>query len=85
MLSDFQRESQSQHIDYTLVESEVVNRYLEQCRKYDGNGSPNGIRKEMYQQDKSVTLFDPSALTMPVLVIGGANDGYISLKQIYLI
>lgn len=73
-ISDFQKESQNGNVNFNIVESAVVNQYLIQSRKYDGSGSPNGIRKEISQP---TALFDPKALNVPVLVIVGTKDGYI--------
>lgn len=77
-LSDFQKESQSNQVNFNIAESAVVNQYLIQSQKYDGSGSPNGIRKELAQP---VALFDPKALDIPVLVIVGTNDHYIDRKN----
>ncbi len=54
--------------------------YLTQCHKYDAKGSANGCRKDLFQA-KNISLFDPKALTVPVLIIGGTNDPYIDWKN----
>lgn len=79
-LSDFQINSQTKQIIASIAESPVVQQYLAQCRQYDGMGSVNGCRKDLFQPSQ-ITLFDPKALTMPVLIIAGTNDPYVNWQH----
>lgn len=79
-LSDFQHDNQTKQIISSIAEPQVIQQYLTQCHKYDIKGSANGCRKDLFQA-KNISLFDPKALTMPVLIIGGTNDPYIDWKN----
>ncbi|MCE3268084.1 MAG: putative hydrolase [Burkholderiales bacterium] len=79
-LSDFQRDNQTKQIISTIAESGVIKQYLASTWQYDGNGSANGCRKDLFQL-KNIALFDPKALTMPVLAIAGTNDPYVNWKN----
>jgi pimeloyl-ACP methyl ester carboxylesterase len=79
-LSDFQKDAHTQQIITAIAESAVVNQYLAQCRQYDGAGSVNGCRKDLFESS-SVTLFDPRAITMPTLLVAGTKDPYINWES----
>jgi len=79
-LNDFPKVTGTNNIDFNQVEKSVVDTYLKQSQDIDGAGSPNGGRRDL-SQDRSVPLFNPSRLTMPVLIIGGSADPYLNWKQ----
>jgi pimeloyl-ACP methyl ester carboxylesterase len=79
VMDDFQKDINGK-IDFTVTEPGVVKTYLAQCSKYDKNGSPNGGRK-YDNQPKTVNLFSPQLLTMPVLLLGGSTDPIINYSK----
>jgi len=77
---DFPKIAGTDQVDFNKIDKRVVNTYLQEVQAVDGAGSPNGGRKDL-SQDRSVALFDPTRLTMPVLVIGGTDDPYIDWNK----
>ena len=78
--SDFQTDSDG-NIDETIVEPAVVEYFCSSCWKYDGNGSPNGPRRDICV-DKSVELIDMSQIEVPTLLIYGDADPYLNYELI---
>lgn len=73
---DFQKIPGKNIIDPTITDKRLFNLYKKQCEFFDGLGSPNGTRRDLFQSG-SVELFNPSQLSMPVLLIAGTNDPYV--------
>lgn len=78
--SDFQTKSDGT-IDETIVEPTVVEYFCSSCWKYDGEGSPNGPRRDICV-DESVTLIDMSKIEIPTLLIYGDADPYLNYELI---
>jgi pimeloyl-ACP methyl ester carboxylesterase len=75
--SDFQR-SPAGAYNSELVDSDLMTAYFRQVYKYDAKGSPNGGRKDLFQE-KTKELIPYKKLTVPVLFIAGDHDPYVSL------
>jgi pimeloyl-ACP methyl ester carboxylesterase len=78
--ADFQR-TLGGEISDTIVDPSVAAIFLSNCWRYDGNGSPNGGRRELTGKDQG-RLIPVSQLTMPVLFIGGTKDPYLNWQAI---
>lgn len=64
-------------IDYRITEPDVVNAFQSNCWRYDKDSSPNGGRRDLLvAPDKR--LIPTDKLTMPVLIIAGSKDDYVS-------
>ncbi|MBQ7593480.1 MAG: alpha/beta hydrolase [Synergistaceae bacterium] len=73
---DFQVNSDGS-INYDIVEPEVVNAFQSNCWRYDRDSSPNGGRRDLLvAPDKR--LIPTAGLKMPVLLIAGSKDDYVS-------
>lgn len=75
-ISDFQKNAEGE-IDYNIVEKEVALTYISNCWKYDGKGSPAGVRQEIFSGVDSVMINAENLGTVPTFVIYGENDGYM--------
>ncbi len=76
---DFQRNKAGQ-IDSTLAKPDLLDTYLKQVKKFDGKGSPNGSRRDLFQP-KTVQLIPYQRLTVPTLFIAGTHDPYVSTPK----
>ncbi len=64
-------------INYKITEPAVVNAFQSNCWRYDKDSSPNGGRRDLLvAPDKR--LIPTAKLTMPVLLIAGSKDEYVS-------
>lgn len=72
---DFQKTEDGQ-IDYDKVDKAVASLFLANCWRYDGEGSPNGGRRDLMQGQDTV-LFDTTKLPMSVMLVGGDIDPYL--------
>lgn len=64
-------------INYDITEPEVVSTFQSNCWRYDKESSPNGGRRDLLvSQEKR--LIPTEKLTMPVLIIAGSKDDYVS-------
>lgn len=79
-VSDFQVNSDGE-IDEKIVDPSIVEYFGSSCWKYDGEGSPNGPRRDICV-DKSVTLIDMSKIGVQTLVIYGDADPYLNYELI---
>jgi pimeloyl-ACP methyl ester carboxylesterase len=77
--SDFQL-NQKGEIDPAITEPDVLKIYIDQVKHYDGKGSPNGGRKDLFQS-KTTELIPYQKLTVPVLFIAGDHDPYVDTKD----
>jgi pimeloyl-ACP methyl ester carboxylesterase len=77
-LSDFQLKNGT--IDSAITEPDVVKTYLQQVKKYDSKGSPNGGRADLFQS-KETQLIPYQNFKTPVLFIAGDQDPYLSAKK----
>lgn len=77
--SDFQLNKKGQ-IDSAIAEPKLVEAYLKQVEKFDGKGSPNGSRRDIFQP-KTTQLIPYQRLTVPVLFIAGDHDPYVSTPK----
>lgn len=68
-------------IDEAIIEPAVVEYFCSSCWKYDGEGSPNGPRKDICV-DESVDLIDMSKIKIPTLLIYGNADPYLNYELI---
>ena len=64
-------------IDYEIVEPEVADTFLSNCWRYDKDSSPNGGRKDLLVSPEK-RLIPTAGLDMPVLIIAGSKDDYVS-------
>ena len=64
-------------IDYDIVEREVANTYLDNCKRYDKDTSPNAGRVDLCVSSAD-RLIPTSDLDIPVLIIAGSKDPYVS-------
>jgi pimeloyl-ACP methyl ester carboxylesterase len=72
---DFQKNKDGS-INYKITEPDVVNAYVSNCWRYDAS-SPNGGKRDLLvSPDKR--LIPTDKLTMPVLIIAGSKDDYVS-------
>lgn len=73
---EFQKNKKG-HINYKITESAVVNAYTSNCWRYDKEAVPNGGKRDLLvSRDKR--LIPTDKLTMPVLIIAGSKDNYVS-------
>jgi len=77
--SDFQADSEGNILPH-LLEKEVMNTYLANCWKYDGDSSPNGGRMDLAAGLSKILIQAPQ-LTMPVLVLAGTKDPSVNIKS----
>ena len=77
---DFQRDATGK-IDFSVIEPGVEATFLSNCWRYDGNGSPNGGRKDLMVSENLQLIF-VERLTLPVLIIEGDNDPYINRSML---
>lgn len=64
-------------INYAITEPEVVNTFQSNCWRYDKDSSPNGGRRDLLVAPDE-RLIPTDKLTMPVLIISGTKDEYVS-------
>ncbi len=64
-------------INYDITEPEVVNAFQSNCWRYDKESSPNGGRRDLLVAP-SERLIPTAQLTMPVMIIAGSKDDYVS-------
>lgn len=79
-VGDFQLNSDGE-IDEEKVEPAIVEYLGSSCWKYDGEGSPNGPRRDICV-DESITLIDMSKISVPTLIIYGDADPYLNYELI---
>ena len=79
-VGDFQLTSDGA-IDESIVEPAVVEYFGSSCWRYDGEGSPNGPRKDICV-DESVTLIDMANISIPTLLVYGDADPYLNYELI---
>lgn len=73
---DFQKKKDGK-INYKITEPEVVYAFQSNCWRYDKDSSPNGGRRDLLvAPDKR--LIPTDKLNMPVLIIAGSKDEYVS-------
>lgn len=77
---DFQHEKNG-NIDYSIIDSMVVELWCSKCWHYDKETSPNGGRRDICV-DNSKKLIDLSCLKTPTLIILGDKDPYLNYKLI---
>jgi pimeloyl-ACP methyl ester carboxylesterase len=76
----FNAKMAKQDIDNAAIEPVVAKTYVTQLEKYDGKGSPNGGRKDLFQSTKT-QLIPYQQLKVPVFLIAGDRDKYLSAKK----
>ena len=64
-------------INYNITEPEVVNAFQSNCWRYDKDSSPNGGRRDLLVSPEK-RLIPTDKLTMPVMIIAGSKDDYVS-------
>ena len=64
-------------INYDITEPEVVSTFQSNCWRYDKDSSPNGGRRDLLVSPEK-RLIPTEKLTMPVLIIVGSKDDYVS-------
>lgn len=64
-------------INYSITEPEVVNAFQSNCWRYDKDSSPNGGRRDLLVSPEK-RLIPTDKLTMPVMIIAGSKDDYVS-------
>lgn len=64
-------------IDYDIVEPEVLNTLISNCWKFDKDSSPNGGRRDILVTPEK-KLIPTEKFSMPVLIIAGSKDPYVS-------
>lgn len=64
-------------IDYNITEKEVVLEYISNCWKYDGKGSPGGMRQEIFSGTDKFLINVENLGKVPTFVIYGEQDGYM--------
>lgn len=79
-VGDFQTNSDGT-INEEIVEPAIVEYFGSSCWKYDGEGSPNGPRRDICV-DESVELIDMSKISVPTLLIYGDADPYLNYELI---
>ena len=67
-------------INYAIAEPEVVSTFQSNCWRYDKDSSPNGGRRDLLVSPEK-TLIPTEKLTMPVLMIAGEKDQYVTPEQ----
>ena len=73
---DFQK-TPSGKIDFTIVEKTVADAFLANAWRYDKETSPNGGRRDLMVAAEK-RLIPTKDIKMPVLVIAGSKDPYVS-------
>lgn len=64
-------------INYSITDPEVVSTFQSNCWRYDKDSSPNGGRRDLLVSPEN-RLIPTAELTMPVLIIAGSKDEYVS-------
>ena len=64
-------------INYSITEPEVGSTFQSNCWRYDKDSSPNGGRRDLLVPPEN-RLIPTDKLTMPVLIIAGSKDDYVS-------
>ncbi|MFA6303996.1 MAG: alpha/beta hydrolase [Legionella sp.] len=82
-LSDFQKNTLGE-INPKIMDKQVLNLYIHSAQIYDSQGSPNGGRLDVAQA-KNVQLIPYEAFVVPVLLIAGDKDPYLSIKRDFAI
>jgi len=75
--SDFQVNA-DKTIDYDIVEPLVVDTFLSNCWRYDGDGVPNGGRRDLLVSP-DIRLIPTASIKAPTLMILGDKDDYIGV------
>ena len=78
---DFQRDGNGDY-DYSITEPVMIDLFCSSCWHYDGEYSPNGGRRDLCV-DRSETLIDLAALSVPTLIICGDKDPYLNYDRIH--
>ena len=65
-------------IDYDIVEPPVAATFLSNCWRYDGEGSPNGGRRDLLV-DPQERLIPAASLQSSTLLIVGTKDEYVTV------
>lgn len=73
---DFQKTSAGE-IDFSIVEKPVADTFLSNAWRYDKELSPNGGRQDLMVSENK-RLIPTKNLKMPVLIISGSKDQYVS-------
>ncbi len=74
---DFQtREDKT--IDNEITEQPVLDTFLSNCWRYDGENSPNGGRRDLLV-DPKVRLIPTASIKAPTLIIVGDRDPYVTV------
>jgi len=79
--ADDLQKSNDGRIDTDLIDAAVASIYLSNCWRWDGESSPNGGRRDVLQ-GTDVQLINLSQIEVPVLLIGGSRDPYLSWSEI---
>ncbi|MDR1482732.1 MAG: alpha/beta hydrolase [Synergistaceae bacterium] len=74
---DFQVKA-DKSIDYDIVEPPVAATFLSNCWRYDGEGSPNGGRRDLLVDPKE-RLIPTADIKAPTLLAVGDRDGYVTV------
>ncbi|MBQ6972686.1 MAG: alpha/beta hydrolase [Synergistaceae bacterium] len=64
-------------INSAIAEPEVVSTFQSNCWRYDKDSSPNGGRRDLLVSPEK-RLIPTDKLTMPVLIIAGEKDQYVT-------
>jgi pimeloyl-ACP methyl ester carboxylesterase len=67
-------------IDYDIVERPVADTFLSNCWRYDGDGSPNGGRRDILR-DPTVRLIPTADIQAPTLMIVGDKDPLATVER----
>ena len=73
---DFQPQPFEGVIDYDITERPVADLFIANCWRYDGAGSPNGGRKDLFETAGSLIPLD--GIKAPTLLIAGSEDPYLN-------
>lgn len=65
-------------IDYDITEPAVVATFLSNCWRWDGQGSPNGGRRDLLVDPKE-RLIPTAKIKAPTLLIVGDKDEYVTV------
>ncbi len=80
----YNEEETKKKFNLNNTDQDMLRTYLDQAKRYDGAGSPNGGRKDL-SQSKRTQLMPYDRLTVPVFAIGGDKDHDNVQKEFALI
>lgn len=75
---DFQLDENGE-FDYSITDPVLISLFCSSCWYYDGEFSPNGGRRDLFQNDTDLQI-DLKSITVPTLLIYGDKDALLNFE-----